>query len=52
MDSLIALLGDTEDGAIVKSASLERPARVAGSGTRDSMQSGESRAWGRSGNVD
>lgn|GEM_PF-4572344 len=50
--SLVSLLSDTEDATLIKSASAERITKVRSAGRRDAFQSGESRAWGRSGNVD
>ncbi len=46
------VLGDTEDAVIFQSAATEATAKVATSGRRDRFQSGDSRAWGRSGDVD
>lgn len=48
----IAEVVSPEDAVIFKAAADEPTAKVKGSGARSSFQSGESRAWGRSGNVD
>jgi hypothetical protein len=51
--TLTEILGRTEDASIVNAASAERIARTRGDGrARTSVQSGESRAWGMSGDVD
>ena len=50
--TLAQVLGDTEDATIVKLASDEKVATTKGTGHRSSLQSGESRAWGMSGDVD
>ena len=45
-------LGITDDNALIEAASNEQTSKVRGPRSNSIFQSGESRAWGRSGDVD